>query len=132
MLPYLHGAENIVPGLEAALLGRSVGDSLEVEVAAADGYGERASKPFKIPRNQFPPDVELEPGMDFVIENDQGEQRVHWVMELDDTAVLVDGNHPLAGIDLFFSVEIVGIRDATEVELDHGHPHGPDGQGHHH
>ncbi|MFK7987637.1 MAG: peptidylprolyl isomerase [Sandaracinaceae bacterium] len=126
-LPYLHGAGNLVPGLEKALGGRSIGDSFEVEVPADEGYGQRTAELFDIPRKQFPPDADIQPGMDFVMEDDQGQHHPLWVNAVSDEAVTVDPNHPLAGIDLHFAIEVISMREPTDDELDHGHPHGPDG-----
>jgi FKBP-type peptidyl-prolyl cis-trans isomerase SlyD len=131
-LYYLHGAENIVPGLESALAGRSVGEKLSVKVAPADGYGERQGPgPQAVPRDSFPDDAELEEGMPFTVENEEGEEIDLWVAAIEDDQVMVDVNHPLAGITLCFDVEIVSVRDATVEEQVHGHPHGP-GEHHHH
>lgn len=128
-LAYLHGAENIVPGLEKALSGKTVGDALDVTVPPAEGYGEREGEPFKIPRDQFPEGIQ--PGMEFVIEDPSGGIRPHWILAMDEQAVLVDANHPLAGMELAFSVKVVGVRDASKEEIEHGHPHGPGGHHHH-
>lgn len=130
-LPYLHGAGNLVPGLEAALTGKAVGDKFEVDVPADEGYGQRDGELFDIPRGQFPPDAQLEAGMDFVLEDDKGNYHPVWVNAVTDEAVTVDPNHPLAGVDLHFAVEVVRLREPTADELDHGHPHGPDGTHHH-
>ena len=133
-LCYLHGAGNIVPGLETALTGASVGSKHHVEVPAANGYGERTGVgPQPVPRSVFPDDMPLEEGMPFFAEGDDGEPSMFWIVEVTDDTIHIDNNHPLAGVDLTFDVEIVGIRDANEDELAHGHPHGIDGTaGHHH
>ena len=129
-LLYLHGHDNIVPGLESELAGKSVGDKLDVEVPPKLGYGERVGPgPQAIARSSFPADAPLAPGINFLIETEQGHMPL-WIVEVKDDAVMVDGNHPLAGVTLHFAVEIVAIRDASEEELAHGHPHGPGG--HHH
>lgn len=129
-LPYLHGAGNIVPGLEKAMVGRSVGDSFTVVVAAAEGYGE--SNPDmvqQVPRSAFPADIEIAPGMEFEANGPMGSMTVV-VQAVDAETVTVDANHPLAGVDLHFDIEVTDIRDATLEELKHGHVHGPGG--HHH
>ena len=130
-LAYLHGASNLVPGLEKEMTGREVGSSFEVKVSAAEGYGERDKATFEVPRAQFPPDADLQPGMDFVMEDAQGQYTPLWVAKVTTETVTVDPNHPLSGMDLHFAIEVVEIRDATAEELDHGHPHGPDGHHHH-
>lgn len=131
-LPYLQGAENIVPGLEQAMLGRKVGDKFKADVAAKDGYGEpEGPGPQAVSRSSFPDDIEIMPGMQFVAEDPSGEL-VLWVTKVDADKVYVDQNHPLAGENLHFQVEVVSVREATKEELDHGHPHDGDGHGHHH
>jgi FKBP-type peptidyl-prolyl cis-trans isomerase SlyD len=129
-MEYLHGAENIVPGLEKKITGRSVGDKLSVVVAPEDGYGKRVGSPRKVGRDAFPDDVELEVGMQFLAEDAAGEPLPVWVTGLTSTDVEIDANHPLAGVTLSFEVEILAVRPATKEELAHGHPHGP--EGHHH
>lgn len=132
-LDYLHGAGNIVPGLEAAMIGRGIGDKFKVTVAPADGYGEVVGGgPRVVPRSAFPDEVELEEGMQFFVRGPDGEPFPVWVAGVKGDEVLIDANHPLAGENLNFEVEVVGIRDATKEEVEHGHPHGPDGHGHHH
>ena len=123
---YLHGANNIIPGLENALTGRQTGDSLDVTVPPAEGYGERdAGKTQSVPREMFPTDTEIEPGMQFHAQGPNGEVLVVTVTAVDDQTVTVDGNHPLAGVELNFKVEIMDVRDASAEELEHGHVHGP-------
>lgn len=132
-MAYLHGAENIVPGLEKALLGKGVGFKGKVVVSPAEGYGEAENEePDAIPRKAFPPDVDIEPGMTFMAEGPNDEHAPIWVLAVEGDKVLVSSEHPLAGKTLHFEVEILAVRKATQDELDHGHPHGPDGHGHHH
>lgn len=127
-LAYLHGHSNIVPGLEQALLGKQVGDRLKAVVAPADGYGEfDPAGEERVPRDAFPEDIELEPGMQFTATGPDGAVSPVWIAGLEGDEVLVDMNHPLAGQTLHFDVEVVAIRTATPEELDHGHPHGADG-----
>jgi FKBP-type peptidyl-prolyl cis-trans isomerase SlyD len=130
--PYLHGADNIVPGLERALTGKAVGASVEVKVEPKDGYGEREGGPQPVPRSAFPPGVPVEEGMQFFAADGEGREMPIWIVGVQGDQVFVDGNHPLAGEVLHFSVEILGIRDATSEEKSHGHPHGVDGQAAHH
>lgn len=132
-LPYLHGHDNIVPGLEAGLEGKEVGFAGTIVVSPELGYGEHdGSDPQQVPRTAFPEDFPLMEGVQLVVENDLGERIPVWIAEILDDVVLLDTNHPLAGVELHFDVEIVGIRDASAEELMHGHPHGPDGTGGHH
>lgn len=129
-LAYLHGANNIVPGLEAALTGKAVGDTLETRVPPEQGYGPRVGEPEAVPRAAFPDDIELAAGMLFSAETPDGRRVSFQVDRIEDDVVYVDHNHPLAGAHLNFSVEVVAVRDASEEERAHGHPHGPGG--HHH
>lgn len=130
-LSYLHGAANIVPGLERELTGRAVGDRLEAVVEPADGYGEPAGPgPQKLPRDAFPSNAELEAGMQVFARGEGSEPIPLWIVSVDDDHVVIDINHPLAGVTLHFTVEIVSIRSATEEEIEHGHPHGPGGHEH--
>jgi FKBP-type peptidyl-prolyl cis-trans isomerase SlyD len=131
---YLHGAGNIVVGLEEQLAGRSVGDKLSATVPADKGYGvSMGPGPQPVERSAFPEGVELEVGMQFHAEAPDGSPLTLWVTALEDDTVLVDANHPLAGVTLHFDIEVTAVRDATEEELAHGHPHGPDGTaGHEH
>ncbi len=130
-LYYLHGHQNIIPGLEEALTGRTVGDRINTAIAPEKGYGERQEDlVFDVPRSQLPEDEELEPGMQFRAQTSDGQQMLVTVMEIGDETVTLDANHPLAGQTLTFAVEILGIRDATSEEIDHGHVHGPGGHAH--
>lgn len=129
---YLHGADNIIPGLENALTGRSAGDELAVSVPPQDGYGLRDDDRSQVvPRDMFPSDTNIEPGMQFHAQGPDGQSLLVTVTEVGDDSVTVDGNHPLAGIGLNFQVKVVEVRDATAEELDHGHVHGPGGHHQH-
>lgn len=131
-LEYLHGARNIVPGLEAGLVGATVGQKLRVKVPPEQGYGVRQpGAVHAFPRSSFPEELELEPGMQFGAENDGGEVVTVWIAGVEADRVMVDLNHPLAGETLDFEVTIAGLRAATAEELEHGHPHGPGGHHHH-
>lgn len=128
---YLHGAQNIIPGLENALTGKSSGDELSVSVSPAEGYGERNEVMIQVvPRDMFEAGQEIEVGMQFHAESPEGDMITVTVTAVDDAGVTVDGNHPLAGLNLNFEVRIVDVRAATEEEIAHGHVHGPGG--HHH
>ncbi len=132
-LEYLHGHGNIVVGLERELTAKKVGDALKVAVAPKDGYGEH--NPLgrgKVPRDSFPEDVEIEEGMQFAGEGDNGEQHVVWIAEIAADHVVIDQNHPLAGKTLHFDVKVDSVRLATKDELAHGHAHGVHGHGHDH
>ena len=130
---YLHGHGNIVPGLEAALTGKDVGESLSVTVEAKDGYGERLDEEAqRIRRREFPNDFEIFEGRQLLVEDNEGQPVPLWISKVEGAWVWVSRNHPLAGQDLHFDVEITRVREATQVEIDHGHPHGPEGTTHHH
>lgn len=124
-LVYLHGAGNIIPGLEKALTDKQSGDKVDVTVAPDDAYGERVESMVQtVPRNMFQGIDNIEPGMRFQADGNTGPVLVS-VTKVEDDQVTIDGNHPLAGETLTFAVEIADVRDATAEELEHGHVHGP-------
>ncbi|GAB1657698.1 peptidylprolyl isomerase [Mannheimia haemolytica] len=123
-LEYLHGHNNLVEGLEKALEGKAVGDVFEVRVKPEEGYGEYNDNMVqRVPKDVFMGVDELEVGMRFIADTDLGPLPVV-ITEVDGDEVVVDGNHMLAGQELLFSVEVVGIREATAEEIAHGHVHG--------
>ena len=127
-LSFIHGRGMLIPGLENALEGKATGDSFTAEVKPEEAYGERHDGLIQtVPRNLFG-ENEVQPGMQFRASTDQGEQSVV-IVDVKDDEVTVDGNHPLAGVNLNFDVEVVEVRDATEQELEHGHVHA-DGEDH--
>ncbi len=131
-LEYLHGAANIVPGLERALNGLAIGDLFQVTVSAEDGYGEHDTEAEQtVQRAMFPKDVKLEAGMQFAARGDDGQPMPFTITEVEGDTVQIDFNHPLAGETLHFSGSVVAIRAATQEETQHGHPHGPGGHHHH-
>lgn len=122
-LTYLHGHRNIIPGLESALEGKTEGETIEVRVAPADGYGEpNPALEQVVPRDRFQGVESLEVGMQFQASTDQGPVSVR-VVKVDEDDVTVDGNHPLAGKHLNFNVTVQNVRAATEEEIAHGHIH---------
>lgn len=124
-LVYLHGAQNIVPGLENALAGKTVDDAFVVTVVAADAYGEKSDEMMQqVPASAFEGVDNVEVGMEFHADTPQGPMPII-VTAVEDDMVTVDANHPLAGRDLIFDVKITDVRDATEEELENGHIHGP-------
>lgn len=130
---YLHGASNIIPGLENALTGKKVGDKFDVTIEPADGYGERNEEMIQVvSREMFNPEDEIMPGMQFHAQSPDGQMLVVTVAAVDDENVTVDGNHPLAGTRLNFNVEVLKLRDGSPEEIEHGHVHGPDGHHHDH
>jgi len=129
-LAYLHGAGNIVPGLEKEMAGRKAGDRFDVVVPPEEGYGQPNPMLVQtVPREAFQGVDTIEVGMEFQAQTPQGPLSVV-VAKVDAQNVTVDGNHPLAGKTLHFAIEVTDVRDASVEELAHGHVHGPGG--HHH
>ena len=130
---YLHGAENIPPGLEKALTGKKVGDKLEVVVAPEDAFGEKQEvEPLAVPLDQVEEAEGVEVGANVMVESPDGEVHMLFVSGVDDEHMYLDPNHPLAGVTLKFDVEILSLRAASEVEKEHGHPHEGDTAHHEH
>jgi FKBP-type peptidyl-prolyl cis-trans isomerase SlyD len=122
-LGYLHGHDNIIPGLERAMTGHEAGDEFEVTVEAEEAYGQRDEELVeKVSASLFEGVDDVEVGMQFRAQGDDGEQLVT-VVEVQGDEVTIDANHPLAGERLNFAVEITEVRPATESELRHGHVH---------
>ena len=122
-LNYVHGTESIIPGLEAALAGKSAGDKLSVSVAPEQGYGLRSeSLVQELPRDAFGEIDDIQEGMRFQAESENGTQVIS-VTNVAADVITVDGNHPLAGETLNFDVEVDNVRDATTQEIEHGHVH---------
>ena len=122
-LQYLHGARNIILGLEKALQDKNIGDQLDVTVEAEEGYGERRPELIQeAPRSAFQGVEDLEVGMQFQAQTDAGPLPIT-ITKIEGDMVTVDGNHALAGIRLHFSVTIDSIRQASEEEISHGHVH---------
>lgn len=123
-LKYLHGASNIVPGLEKALEGKSAGDKLKVEVQPDDAYGQvNPELVQKVPRAAFEGAPEIKAGMQFQAQSPSGEVQIITVKEVSGDEVTVDANHPLAGEVLHFDIAVEDVREATEDEISHGHAH---------
>lgn len=128
---YLHGAMNIIPGLEKALTGKAAGDDLSVGVPPEEAYGVRDENHVQeVPKSMFEEGAEIQLGMQFHAQGPGGEMLVVTVAELKDDTVVVDGNHPLAGKALNFDVKVVEVRDASAEEVEHGHVHGEHGHQH--
>lgn len=129
-LEFVHGAGNIIPGLEREMTGMAVGESKEVVVAAVDAYGEEDETAFMdVPRDQFPEEIPMKVGTELQVQNKDGQPMYARVELVGDKSIRLDFNHPLAGKELHFSVKVVDIREATQEEKEHGHVHAP---GHHH
>ena len=130
-LAYIHGNCQLIPGLETALEGRGKGDKVAVDVPPEQGYGERDEKGVQtVARNQFEDSGEIEVGMQFEAEDDDEGHQIVTVAAVDGENITLDTNHPLAGKNLRFKVEILDVRDASTEELSHGHVHGPGGHDH--
>ncbi len=122
-LAYLHGHGNIIPGLEEALDGHGGGDQFAVTIAPEDAYGIYDQELVQtLPRSAFQGVDEIEVGMQFQAEAEGGVSLVT-VTGVAEESVTIDGNHPLAGVELHFDITVVDVRDATPEELEHGHTH---------
>lgn len=129
-LMFIFGMGMLIPGLEKALEGKTKGDALNVSIKPEEAYGVRDDALTQsVPKEQFDNSDKIEVGHQFQVETEQGVLIVT-VIEVTDKAVVVDGNHPLAGMTLHFDVKVEEVRDATKEELDHGHVHGPGGHNH--
>lgn len=123
-LNYLHGAGNIIPGLEKELVGKVQGDKLTVRVAPEDGYGDISPELIQtVDKAMFQGVDEIQPGMQFQAQGPGGQTQMITVRQVEDDTVTVDANHPLAGQNLNFDVEVVSVREASEEEIAHGHAH---------
>ncbi len=128
-LVYLHGNDNIIPGLEKHLAGKKAGDAVDCVVPADEAYGlHDDSLVVKVKKDEFGPDAEIEIGMQFEAHGEGGSQIVT-VVGIEGDQVTIDANHPLAGEDLHFTVKVVDVREATSEELEHGHVHSECGCG---
>lgn len=134
-LAYLHGHGNLVPGVESVLIGKSAGDTLSTVVSPEEGYGVRdEGLDVAVPLQAFPEEVrtQLQVGEMFQGPHptEEGGSAVFRIVVIEGDRILASANHPLAGVELHFDLEVVDVRAATEEELTHGHIHGPGG--HHH
>ena len=121
---FLIGAGNIIKGLESALLGKDPGGKFDVSIEPADAYGEyNETLIHKVPRTQFPSDMDIKKDMQFQGQTADGQMTVVKIKDVEGDDIFVDNNHPLAGEQLNFAVEITDVRAATETELEHGHVH---------
>lgn len=128
---YVHGYQGIIPGLHAAMEGKSEGDEFQVRIPPEDAYGPRnEGLQQQVDADQFEQVEDLQVGMQFRVATEDGQQVVLRVVEIGDEKVTVDGNHPLAGVPLNFEIAVREVRDATPEEIQHGHAHGPGGHQH--
>ena len=129
-LQFLTGYGNIIPGLENEMIGMKIGDSKEVVVQPADGYGEFDDQAFmKVPRSDFPKEMLLEVDAEINMRDDEDHARYAHIESIEGDMVTLNFNHPLAGDELHFHVKVVALREPTDEELEHGHVHEA---GHHH
>lgn len=127
-LHYLHGEGNIIPGLEDALDGKSIGDQFQISIQPADGYGDRVDELRQVvSRDNFSDIDDLEVGMQFRVPADDNSHLVVTVVGIGGDTVTIDGNHQLAGVTLNFDITIRDVRDATSEEIEHGHAHAAGG-----
>ena len=122
-LKYLHGHGNIIPGLEEALDGKAVGDSIDVKIQPERAYGDRDDKLQQVVEKSAFGDAEIQVGMQIMAETPEGEKVPFMIANIDGDKITIDGNHPLAGLTLHFAVSLVTIRAAAEEEISHGHVH---------
>jgi len=130
-LAYIHGHGYLIPGLENELNNKTIGDKFSSKILPEEGYGLRDdSLVHKVAKANFKGDGEVQAGMQVKVETNDG-PKIAVVKSVVGEHVTLDLNHPLAGINLNFDIEVVDVRDATQEELDHGHVHGPSGHHHH-
>lgn len=123
-LQFLQGHQNIIPGLEKALTGMKIGESKKVVVDPEDAYGQvDPENVIEVPRDEFPDEIPLEPGIELEVKNADGEELSATIIAITGDTVKLDFNHPLAGKKLTFDVEVIDLREASEEELTHGHVH---------
>lgn len=128
-LAILFGHGNIIPGLEKAMDGREAGETFKADVTAADAYGERREgMSQRVPKKHFGAQ-KLAPGQQVVLNTSFGPRAVT-IEKVGMSVVDVDLNHPMAGKDLQFDIEIVDVREASKEEIEHGHVHGEGGHQH--
>jgi len=126
-MTYLHGAGNIIPGLEKAMVGKTAGDRFVVNVEPAEAYGERNENGIqRIPAKHFKQAGRLKPGQTVVLQTREGPRQLT-VVKVGRFNIDVDTNHPMAGLSLTFDVEVTSVRDASDEEVSHGHVHGKGG-----
>lgn len=126
-LSYLHGAENLIPGLENELNGRSADEKFKIAVAPEDGFGNRTEELVStFARSEFEGIEEVEIGMMLELDLGEGDDLLVRVTKIEEDAITVDGNHELADMNLNFDVTVCEVREATDDEIEHQHVHGPD------
>lgn len=123
-IEFIQGQGHVIQGLESNLYGLQAGDQKEFVVAPGDGYGELDPDALaEIPRSEIPDGIPLEPGVELLLKDEEGDEMQAYIVEVGDENITLNFNHPLAGKDMHFSVEVLSLRWATAEELDHGHVH---------
>ncbi len=123
-IQFIQGQHQIIPGLETQLYGMTIGDQKNVVVPAENGYGPVDPESFEdVPRDMFPADIPLEPGVELELRDEGGQIMNARINEVKDDTITLDFNHPLAGKELHFDVTVAGLRPASQDELAHGHVH---------
>ncbi|HLO14905.1 MAG TPA: peptidylprolyl isomerase [Anaerolineales bacterium] len=123
-LQFLVGYGNIISGLEREMIGMKVGESKDVVIPPVDGYGEFDEEAFmNVPRTAFPQDIPVEEGTELTVKDDSGQSRYARIDTVEGDTVTLNFNHPLAGDELHFNVKVVGVREPTAEEIEHGHVH---------
>ena len=129
---YISGSGMVLPKLEEAVNGMIIGTKKQLKLDAKDGYGEYNEDAIQaVGKENFPQDFILEAGMEYMASNPDGVQMPFVITSVEDETVTIDFNHPLAGKNLNFDLELLDVRDATAEELAHGHGHGAGGHHHH-
>ncbi|QFT55497.1 MULTISPECIES: peptidylprolyl isomerase [Microbulbifer] len=123
-LKYLQGVGNIIPGLEREMLEKAPGDKFTAVISPEEGYGQQNPELIQtMPRSAFGGVEELEVGMAFHAQSTDGHPIEVEIIDIDGDEVTINGNHPLAGVELHFEIEVISVREATAEEIDHGHVH---------
>lgn len=128
---FLTGSNQVLPGLEVALGGMIIGSKKNIKLLAADAYGEYDDGAVQtVKRDLLPEEAKLEIGVTYYAHSPEGKHLQFVITEIENDDVTVNFNHPLAGKDLEFDIELLDVRDATPEEISHSHVHGP-GEHHH-
>ncbi len=123
-MQYLQGHQNIIPGLESEMEGMKIGESKDVVVSPAEGYGELDDEAFiEVPKNQFPEHIPVEVGTELQVENEEGQPVYARIDKIENNIVTLNFNHPLAGKELNFTVTVLALREPNAEELANGHVH---------
>jgi FKBP-type peptidyl-prolyl cis-trans isomerase SlyD len=131
-LSFLTGSGQIIPKLEEELSVMLIGSKKNIHIDAEDAYGEYESEAIQtVKRTEFPEDMNLEVGQSYYANTPDGGQMPFLIKEIKDGEIIIDFNHPLAGVNLDFDVHLLDVRDATQEEISHGHAHGAEGHHHH-